>query len=255
MLKIAIYGKGGIGKSTTSCNLSAALAQQGLKVMQIGCDPKSDSCSSLLGGEQCPTVLDAIREKTGSKVELQEITRVGFGGIVCVESGGPIPGMGCAGRGIITAFEKLEELNAFDVFAPDVVIYDVLGDVVCGGFSMPMRNGYADFVYVVTSGEKMSLFAASNIIMAIDNFRSRGYSELGGIILNRKDVKDEYTSVQTLAQNADTKVVGDLPRSDAVQLAEEQGKTVIESFPNSYMADCYRSLAQRIMERSGYYES
>ena len=156
MLKIAVYGKGGIGKSTTVSNMAVALAEKGLSVMQIGCDPKADSTIALRDGEPMPAVLDIYNEKKGN-VTLEEITRIGYKGVVCVESGGPTPGLGCAGRGIITALEKLKETGAYEVYKPDVVLYDVLGDVVCGGFSMPMRSGYADYVFVVTSGENMSI--------------------------------------------------------------------------------------------------
>ena len=173
MKKIAIYGKGGIGKSTTTANLSAAFASRGLKVMQIGCDPKADSTKNLMDGKKIPTVLDQIRQKE-DRVSLEDLAFPGYGGVVCVESGGPTPGIGCAGRGIITAFEKLEELNAYEVFKPDIVLYDVLGDVVCGGFAMPIRGGYADHVLIVTSGEMMALFAADNIAHAIKNFGKRG---------------------------------------------------------------------------------
>ena len=167
--KIAIYGKGGIGKSTTTSNLSAALSQLGLKVMQIGCDPKADSTKNLMGGKRIPTVLEQLKEK-GDNLSLGDIVFLGYNGVLCVESGGPTPGIGCAGRGIISAFEKLEELEAFETYKPDIVLYDVLGDVVCGGFAMPIRGGYADEVYIVSSGEMMSLYAASNISSAIKNF-------------------------------------------------------------------------------------
>ncbi|MBR1458055.1 MAG: AAA family ATPase, partial [Oscillospiraceae bacterium] len=169
MIRFAIYGKGGIGKSTIACNVSAALAARGLTVMQIGCDPKADSTSLLHDGERIPTVLQLTREK-GNALQLDEIVRPGAGGVLCVEAGGPVPGLGCAGRGIINALETLSRLGAYEVYKPDVVIYDVLGDVVCGGFSMPMRGGYADRIFVVTSGEKMSVYAAANICMAVQNF-------------------------------------------------------------------------------------
>ncbi|MCR5162235.1 MAG: AAA family ATPase, partial [Lachnospiraceae bacterium] len=159
MVKIAVYGKGGIGKSTTVSNVSAALAEMGYKVMQIGCDPKADSTVSLHGREQMPTVLELVR-KYKNDFTLEDMTARGYAGVICVEAGGPTPGLGCAGRGIIAALEKLSEKGAYDVFKPDVVIYDVLGDVVCGGFSMPMRGGYADQVFVITSGENMAIHAA-----------------------------------------------------------------------------------------------
>ena len=187
MRKIAIYGKGGIGKSTTVSNLSRALAMQGKKVMQIGCDPKADSTTNLMGGKRIPTILDVLKTKKKS-VQLEDIIFEGDGGVLCLEAGGPTPGVGCAGRGIITAFETLERLNAYNHFQPDIVIYDVLGDVVCGGFAMPLRNGYSDEVYIVTSGEMMSLYAANNIATAVRQFQSRDYATLGGIILNAKNI-------------------------------------------------------------------
>ena len=169
--------RGGIGKSTTTSNLSAALAEQGLRVLQIGCDPKADSTKTLMGGRAIPTVLERMREGADS-VRLEDIVFEGYGGCLCVESGGPTPGVGCAGRGIIAAFEKLEELEAYERFRPDVILYDVLGDVVCGGFAMPIRGGYADHVMIVTSVEQMALFAASNIACAIESFGKRGYARL-----------------------------------------------------------------------------
>ena len=247
MKKIAIYGKGGIGKSTTTSNLSAALAARGYKVMQIGCDPKADSTKNLMEGRKIPTVLDQIREK-GDSVTLKDIVFEGAGGVICVESGGPTPGIGCAGRGIITAFEKLEELSAYEVFQPDIVLYDVLGDVVCGGFAMPIRGGYADDVLIVTSGEMMALFAAENIARAIKNFGRRGYAKLAGYIQNSRNVEHEDELVKTAAKENETKVLYVVPRDRTVQMAEKQGKTVIEAYPESDMARCYRSLADKVLE-------
>lgn len=246
MIKIAVYGKGGIGKSTTVSNVAAALAEKGLKVMQIGCDPKADSTMQLRHGEVVPTVLELVNQRKND-FELEDMVRIGFGGVVCVEAGGPTPGMGCAGRGIITALEKLKEKGAYEVYQPDVVLYDVLGDVVCGGFTMPMRKGYADKVFIVTSGENMSIHAAANIAMAIDNFKNRGYASLGGLILNRRNVKREDEKVAELADDFKTSVVGTLSRSEQVLLAEEQQQILLEAFLDSKMADEYRKLAEQIM--------
>ena len=245
MIRIAVYGKGGIGKSTTVSNVTAALAETGLKVMQIGCDPKADSTILLRHGEAVPAVLDLYNEQKQA-LQLEDMIRIGFNGVICVEAGGPTPGLGCAGRGIITALEKLKELGAYDVYKPDVVIYDVLGDVVCGGFSMPMRNGYADKVCIITSGENMAIHAAANIAMAVDTFKNRGYAELGGFILNRRDVPREEEKVEELAEDFCTSVIGTLSYSEQVPLSEEQKKTLMECYPDSAMAGEYRTLAKQM---------
>lgn len=250
MIKLAVYGKGGIGKSTTVSNLSAALSGMGYKVLQIGCDPKADSTASLHGKGSIDTVLELVRTRKND-FTLEDMVTPGFGGVLCVEAGGPTPGLGCAGRGIITALEKLEEKGAYEVHRPDVVIYDVLGDVVCGGFSMPMRPGYADRVFILTSGENMAIHAAANIAMAVENFKGRGYAQLGGIILNRRNVKNEEEKVRELADDFHCPIVGTLSRSDTVQEAEELGKTVVEAFPDSAMAAEYRTLARAILECCG----
>lgn len=247
MLKIAIYGKGGIGKSTTTANLAAAWARQGFTVMQIGCDPKSDSTTLLMNGERIPTVLDLIRAK-GEDVALDEIVFKGYGGVLCVEAGGPLPGVGCAGRGIITAFEKLADLNAYEIHKPDIVLYDVLGDVVCGGFAMPLRGEYADVVFIVTSGEMMSMYAASNIATALANFKVRGYAKNGGLILNRRNVDNERELVEKLAAECGCPIVADIPRCREVHDGEQLGQTVMEAFPESHAAECYRELGAEILE-------
>ena len=246
MKKIAVYGKGGIGKSTTVSNLSAALCDRGLKVMQIGCDPKADSTVSLRHADRMNTVLDLVRTR-GNDFTIDEMVRIGYGGCVCVEAGGPTPGMGCAGRGIIAALEKLAEKGAYEKFKPDVVFYDVLGDVVCGGFSMPMRSGYADKVFIVTSGENMSIHAAANIAVAVNNFRSRGYASLGGLILNRRGVRNEDEKVLELCSDIGSSIIGELSRSEVVTAAEDLGQTVIEAFPDSEMAGEYRTLADSVL--------
>lgn len=251
MIKIAVYGKGGIGKSTTISNLSVALANKGLKVMQIGCDPKADSTTNLHDGTEINTVLDLVRERKDD-FKLDEMVVEGYKGILCVEAGGPTPGMGCAGRGIIAALEKLEQKGAYETYKPDVVFYDVLGDVVCGGFSMPMRAGYADKIFIITSGEYMAIHAALNIATAIDNFKDRGYASLGGVILNKRNVKNEEEKVNEFIENIDSKLVGTLDRDEIVVVAEEDKKTVLEAFPESLMAKEYEVLADNLLKACGY---
>lgn len=246
MLKIAVYGKGGIGKSTTVSNMAAAMADKGLQVMQIGCDPKADSTILLRGNEKLTTILDLVRTKQ-DQFTLDEMVRLGYKNIVCAEAGGPTPGLGCAGRGIIAALTKLAEKGAYEKYQPDVVLYDVLGDVVCGGFTMPMRPGYADYVVVVTSGENMSIYAAANIATAVQQFQNRNYAKFAGLVLNRRNVKDETAKVQQLADDIESKIIGSIDRSDLIQSAEELGKTVVEAFPEAPLTQQYRTLADQIV--------
>ena len=246
MIKLAFYGKGGIGKSTAASNVSAALAQKGLKVMQIGCDPKADSTIFLHGGERIPTVLDLVRK--GESFDLEDMVRVGYNGVVCVEAGGPVPGLGCAGRGIITTFSLLEDLKLFEKYKPDVVLYDVLGDVVCGGFAAPIREGYASKVLIVTSGEKMALYAANNINSAVKNFADRSYAKVRGIVMNRRNVEGEEEKVRAFAESAGLDIVADIPRSDDIIRCEDKGMTVIEGEPDCQAAKCFLKLAQTLMQ-------
>lgn len=246
MRKIAIYGKGGIGKSTTTSNLSAALALKGYKVMQIGCDPKADSTKNLMPGKKVATVLEQIKAK-GDDLTLEDIVFEGFAGVLCVEAGGPTPGVGCAGRGIIAAFEKLQELEAFETYQPDIVIYDVLGDVVCGGFAMPIRNSYAREVYIVSSGEMMALYAANNIASAIANFSKRGYARLKGLILNAKNIENELEIVEKAVVEIGTEITQLVPRSPDIQLAENGAGTVFAELEQSPMHEIYNALADTIL--------
>lgn len=250
MYRFAIYGKGGIGKSTVCTALSCAFSQKGLKVMQIGCDPKADSTLYLHGGKRIETMLDVLKKKR-DRAELEDLVHEGYNGIVCAEAGGPTPGLGCAGRGIAAAFEALEDRDAFDIISPDVVLYDVLGDVVCGGFAMPIREGYADQVYIVTSGENMAIYAAANIATAVENFKERGYAQLSGIILNRRNVPDERQKVETLAQDINTQILADLPRDNSIAQAEAAGRSVMEMFPECAYAEAVQELAERMLQNDG----
>ncbi len=247
MLKLAIYGKGGIGKSTTTANLAAAFALQGKRVVQIGCDPKADSTIHLLGGQPLPSVMDYMREHDAEPERLEEIAREGFGGVLCIETGGPTPGLGCAGRGILTTFGILENLELFETYQPDVVLYDVLGDVVCGGFAAPIRQGYAEQVLIVTSGEKMSLYAANNINTAVNNFADRGYAKVRGIILNRRDVEREREKVDAFAEENGLEIIADIPRSPDITRFEEEGVTVIEGDPDLLISQTYLTLAEKLV--------
>ena len=242
--QIAIYGKGGIGKSTTTQNLTAGLLELGKKIMVVGCDPKADLTRLLLGTLAQRTVLDTIRE-TGDDVELNSIMKEGFKGVKCVESGGPEPGVGCAGRGIITSIGLLEQLGAYTDDL-DYVFYDVLGDVVCGGFAMPMREGKAKEIYIVASGEMMALYAANNISKGIAKYARKSGVRLGGIICNSRNVDREIELLRAFSKELNTQLIYFVPRDNVVQRAEINRKTVIEYEPNSHQADEYRALAQAI---------
>ena len=243
MIRIAVYGKGGIGKSTTVSNVAAALSEMGLKVMQIGCDPKADSTILLCHGEAVPAVLDLYNRKKQA-LKLDDMIRIGYNGVICVEAGGPTPGLGCAGRGIIATFQLLEDLKLFETYKPDVVLYDVLGDVVCGGFAAPIREDYAEKVLIVTSGEKMALYAADNISKAVKNFEDRSYARVFGIVLNHRNVENETEKVETFAKEHGFDIVGEIPRSDEINRCEDQGKTVIEGNPESDISKCFYDLAE-----------
>ncbi|WP_319499595.1 nitrogenase iron protein [uncultured Draconibacterium sp.] len=248
MRKIAIYGKGGIGKSTTTQNTVAGLVEMGKNVIVVGCDPKADSTRLLLGGLAQKTVLDTLREE-GEDVELDDIIKEGYGGTRCVESGGPEPGVGCAGRGIITSINMLEQLGAWDEkFETDYTFYDVLGDVVCGGFAMPIRDGKAEEIYIVVSGEMMAMYAANNICKGIKKYAQTGTVRLGGLICNSRKVENEKEMIEQLASAIGTQMIHFVPRDNMVQQAEINRKTVIEFKPEHPQADEYRALAKAIDE-------
>lgn len=244
--QIAIYGKGGIGKSTTTSNISASLANLGYKVMQFGCDPKADSTNTLRGGTYIPTVLDTLREK--NKVQPEDVIYKGYNGVYCVEAGGPAPGVGCAGRGIITAVQLLKQLKVYDELDLDVVIYDVLGDVVCGGFAVPIREGIAEHVFTVSSADFMAIYAANNLFKGIKKYSNSGGALLGGLIANSINAPYAKEIVDDFVQRTQTQVVEYIPRSVTVTQAELQGKTTVEAAPDSEQAKIYSRLAKKVVE-------
>ncbi|MDO8329466.1 MAG: nitrogenase iron protein [Fluviicoccus sp.] len=247
MRQCAIYGKGGIGKSTTTQNLVAALAEAGKKVMIVGCDPKADSTRLILHGKAQNTIMEMAAEAgTVEDLELDDVLKSGFGGIRCVESGGPEPGVGCAGRGIITAINFLEEEGAYEEDL-DFVFYDVLGDVVCGGFAMPIRENKAQEIYIVCSGEMMAMYAANNISKGIVKYANSGGVRLAGLICNSRETDREDELIMALAAKLGTQMIHFVPRDNVVQRAEIRRMTVIEYDPKANQANEYRSLANKII--------
>lgn len=254
MRQIAIYGKGGIGKSTTASNLSMALQEKGVKVMQVGCDPKRDSTRCLTGGRLIPTVLDTYRQhlrkgRDAYAISLEDIVFRGLGGVYCVEAGGPEPGIGCAGRGVLTAIQILRDLRAYETYDLDVVIYDVLGDVVCGGFAQPIRQGYAKEVYLLCSGAFMSLYAANNIAKAVQRLARRGQTGLAGVICNSNgQERFEKEVLADFAERLGTKLIHFIPHSPIIQACEVESRTVLEHSPASEEAETFRELAKKVQK-------
>jgi len=254
MRQIAIYGKGGIGKSTVSSNLSIALRQRDLKVMQIGCDPKRDSTRLLTQGRMIPTVLETLRDhlrmgRDQNAVQLEDIIFQGAQEVLCVESGGPEPGVGCAGRGVLTAMQILKSLKAFDINHVDVAIYDILGDVVCGGFAQPIREGFAEEIYLLCSGSFMSIYAANNIAKGIRRLSRRNETGLAGVICNSSgDEAFDRKVISEFSETLGVEMIDFIPRSRVIQACEVEGKTVLEHAPESPEAQVFRNLAQKVLE-------
>ena len=252
--QIALYGKGGIGKSTISSNLTAALSCLGVTPAQIGCDPKADSVNTLMCGDFIETISDITGQHGSSEDSLNKAIYHGFNNILCLESGGPPPGQGCAGRGVLVALNLIKQCNIFEKNNIDIAVYDVLGDIVCGGFAQPVRHGFAEEVYIVTSGEYMALYAANNIAYSIKNFAEQGLNvRVGGIIGNLRNTENEQEIINNFAQMLKIPVIQMIPRSDFVQKSEQQGKTVIEAYKDSQQAEVYFELAHKIIENKGRY--
>ncbi|MBI5622764.1 MAG: hypothetical protein HY924_03195 [Elusimicrobia bacterium] len=247
--QIAFYGKGGIGKSMVAANLSAVLAGRGRSVLQVGCDPKADSCKALLGGRKVANVLELLKTRSADSLAAKDFLHEGFAGVHCIEAGGPEPGIGCAGRGIILAIDVMTKTGVY-ARGYDYVIYDVLGDVVCGGFAVPIREGYADRVYLVVSGEFLSLYAANNIMKAIHRHAQRSATRLAGIVANLTGAPRERPIVTAFAAAYGLEVLEFLPRDPAVQDSENHGMSVIERHPDSPIGKRLAALARKIETRT-----
>lgn len=255
MRQIALYGKGGIGKSTVASHLSYTFAARGMKVLQVGCSPKNDSTYLLLP-DFPPTILDVLRKNDFQYDDIEPNDIIAespldfpnSGKIYCAESGGPEPGVGCGGKGVVEAIETIIRLEIFKKLGIDVVIYDILGDVVCGGFSLPIRQGYAQETYVVTSGEFEALYQVTNVSKAIKRFEVRAGSKLGGLIVNIRRVKNEHEMVQDFARKLGTQIIGTIPYSQTIKECGGQGETVFRCAPDSPEAALYREIGQKVFE-------
>lgn len=242
MKKICIYGKGGIGKSTVVANTAAAAAKGGRRVMVIGCDPKADTTRVLMRGS-VETILDVHARLGGVGLSVEDIAHEGVFGVLCMESGGPRAGEGCAGKGIALALQDIREMRIIENFQPDLILYDVLGDVVCGGFSTPLRARVADTAYIVTTSDYMSIYAANNITGCIQKYASRGGCKLGGLIYNARSAVSDSVPVEEFAQALGTRIVGRIPMDTAISRAELRKMTVIERSPESEAAKAFKALA------------
>jgi len=250
--KIAIYGKGGIGKSTTQQNTAGAMVHfYDKKIFIHGCDPKADSTRLILGGMNQQTLMDVLRDEGEEKITVDRVVKTGYGGIRCVESGGPEPGVGCAGRGVITAIDLMEKNGAYSDDL-DFVFFDVLGDVVCGGFAMPIREGKAQEVYIVASGEMMAVYAANNISKGLLKYAKQSGVRLGGIICNSRKVDREVEFMEEFAKAIGTQLIHVIPRDNIVQKAEFNKKTVVEFDAECQQATEYGELARKIIENKSF---
>lgn len=244
MEKLVIYGKGGIGKSTIASNLSVIFAQSGKRVLHVGCDPKHDSTIRILDGKKIETVMDKVYANSEN---ISDLITKGIHDIDCIECGGPPPGVGCGGRGVSRMFEILEDEQILEKGNYDIALFDVLGDVVCGGFAAPLRKGFANKVFIVISEEIMSMYAANKIVQVIEQYEHNKIV-LGGLIVNKRDNNFPNDKIKVFAEKINTDILAIIPRSDLIIKAEEKRKTVESLFPNSPEAKLFKNLALKMLE-------
>lgn len=247
MKKICIYGKGGIGKSTVVANVAAAAAMQGRRVMVVGCDPKADTTRVLMHGS-IETILDVHARCGGVDLKMEDVAHDGAFGVLCMESGGPRAGEGCAGKGIALALQDIRDLGIVERFQPDLILYDVLGDVVCGGFSTPLRARVADTAYIVTTADYMSIYAANNISGCIRKYAARGGCKLGGLIFNARSAVGDSAPVEEFARRLGSRIVGRIPLDSAISRAELRRMTVMERSPDCASALAFARLAEYMLQ-------
>ena len=245
MRKVCGYGKGGIGKSTVVANAAAAAAKAGNRVMVVGCDPKADTTRVLMHG-RIETILD-VHARLGGRLTRADAAHEGAFGVLCMESGGPRAGEGCAGKGIALALKDIQELRIVEEFAPDLILYDVLGDVVCGGFSTPLREKVAEAAYIVTTSDYMSLYAANGICRCIRKYADRGGCRLGGLIYNERSAVGDESAAADFARAVGTRIAGRVPLDRAISRAEMRRSTVIECEPDSAAARAFEAIADEML--------
>ncbi|MCR4295026.1 MAG: P-loop NTPase [Elusimicrobia bacterium] len=246
-LTIVVYGKGGVGKSTTCAHLAMSFARDGRKVLLLGCDPKADTSLRLMGGRRPATIVDMVTGLEGH--EFRDLVTTSRPGLDVLETGGPPPGQGCGGRSVATLCQYLED-HSRELSGYDTLIFDVLGDLVCGGFVAPLRFGLGRDVYIVSSEETASLFAANNIVKVA----SAPYHEgvfVGGIIFNlrQNDARPEH--LEAFAARLGIGITAVIPRDNDILDSEEDGRTVFEHAPKGEAAARFRALAAAIEARKG----
>lgn len=246
MERIAFYGKGGIGKSTIATSASLSMSRMGKRVLHVGCDPKHDSSLVLVKDpENFKTVIDQIFAGV-EDLEADDFIMDGIEGIDCVESGGPEAGRGCGGRAVSRSFEVFEDVELVDDTRYDAVVYDVLGDVVCGGFAAPMRRSAKSKVVIVLSEELMAAYAANRIAAAVGQFEKNGIV-LAGLVINLKSNTADLAPIARFAKALNTTVLGVLPRDPLVCEAEIYRHCIVDYAPESPVAVGIKAIVEKVI--------